>query len=91
MTRSDCLILSKRAFSGVSSMCLYISSIVLPVIIIIIIELIDHIKDDSAWLAYTTFFQLSVLIFHLSGFLFGIVFERWTREDEQYQAIPDKV
>lgn len=71
--------------------CLYIASIGIPVLFVILMEIVDHFRNQSRFLTFLIVVDVSLFVFHISGFLFGIAFERWTREDEEYQVIPDKV
>jgi hypothetical protein len=69
---------------------LYITSIGIPILLMIIIEFIEHFGTDNEHLSLITVCNLAFFCFFVSGFLLGIVLERWEQE-ETYESIPDKV
>ena len=93
MTRIDCLATSKRLLNRCSNICLYITSIGLPLALILIVDVLEHHQEPMVWVAFMIFLQVGLFIFHVSGFLFGIVVERWEKEEtlEEEQDNPDKV
>jgi hypothetical protein len=56
-------------------------------------EIIKHREEPTAFIIFIIVMDIGFVLFHISGFLFGIVVERWEKEEklEEEQDNPYKV